>query len=37
LPALRWKLANLNTFQKRRPKDFISHADNLDAGLAAAS
>lgn len=36
LPALRWKLANLSTFQKRRPKDFIAQADALDAGLAAA-
>ena len=34
LPALRWKLANLRTFQKRRPKDFIAQADALDAGLA---
>ena len=37
LPALRWKLANLNTFQKRRPEDFIAQADALDAGLAAAA
>ena len=36
LPALRWKLANLNTFQKRRPKDFIAQADALDAGLAVS-
>ena len=36
LPALRWKLANLNTFQKRRPQDFIAQADALDAGLAAS-
>lgn len=36
LPALRWKLANLNTFQKIRPKDFIAQADALDAGLVAA-
>lgn len=35
LPALRWKLANLSTFQKRRPRDFIAQADALDAGLAA--
>lgn len=37
LPALRWKLANLRTFQKRRPQDFIAQADALDASLAAAS
>ncbi|SDM76438.1 Nucleotidyl transferase AbiEii toxin, Type IV TA system [Franzmannia pantelleriensis] len=36
LPALRWKLANLNTFQKRRPQDFIAQADALDVGLAAS-
>jgi len=35
LPALRWKLANLNTFQKRRPKDFMAQAEALDAALAA--
>src|SRR5690606_8242831 len=33
LPALRWKLENLKTFQKRRPLDFASQADALDAGL----
>ncbi|MDS1140799.1 nucleotidyl transferase AbiEii/AbiGii toxin family protein [Pusillimonas sp. SM2304] len=33
LPALRWKLANLATFQKRRPRDFAAQADALDAGL----
>lgn len=33
LPALRWKLANLATFQKRRPRDFSAQADALDAGL----
>ncbi|WP_278937935.1 nucleotidyl transferase AbiEii/AbiGii toxin family protein [Pseudomonas helleri] len=26
LPALRWKLANLVTFQKRRPDDFSAQA-----------
>ncbi|MCK0538421.1 nucleotidyl transferase AbiEii/AbiGii toxin family protein [Alcanivorax quisquiliarum] len=36
LPALRWKLANLNTFQQRRPQDFIAQADALDAGFAAS-
>ncbi|CAI9121903.1 nucleotidyl transferase AbiEii/AbiGii toxin family protein [Brytella acorum] len=35
LPALRWKLANLSTFKKRRTQDFIAQADALDAGLAA--
>lgn len=34
LPALRWKLANLGTFQKHRPRDFAAQADALDAGLA---
>lgn len=33
LPALRWKLANLATFQKRRPRDFTAQANALDAGL----
>lgn len=33
LPALRWKLANLATFQKRRPRDFAAQADALDARL----
>jgi len=33
LPALRWKLENLKTFQKRRPQDFITQANTLDAGL----
>lgn len=37
LPALRWKLANLREFQKRRPHDFIAQADALDAGLAATA
>lgn len=34
LPALRWKLANLETFRKRRPADFQAHAEALDAGLS---
>lgn len=34
LPALRWKLANLNTFKKRRPNDFTAQAQALDAGMA---
>ncbi|MBF1164596.1 MAG: nucleotidyl transferase AbiEii/AbiGii toxin family protein [Dechloromonas agitata] len=33
LPALRWKLANLETFRKRRPQDFAAQADALEAGL----
>lgn len=32
LPALRWKLANLQTFKERRPEDFESQARKL-AGL----
>lgn len=34
LPALRWKLANLETFRKRRPQDFAAQADALDASLS---
>ena len=33
LPALRWKLANLETFRKRRPRDFESQAKELDTKL----
>lgn len=33
LPAIRWKLANLETFRKRRPKDFAAQANALEAGL----
>ncbi|MBY4597752.1 nucleotidyl transferase AbiEii/AbiGii toxin family protein [Ottowia caeni] len=33
LPALRWKLANLQAFRKRRPSDFIAQAEALDHGL----
>jgi hypothetical protein len=33
LPALRWKLANLETFRKRRPHDFVSQAKALDTKL----
>ncbi|MBO9356052.1 nucleotidyl transferase AbiEii/AbiGii toxin family protein [Bordetella petrii] len=33
LPALRWKLANLETFRKRRPQDFATQADAFEAGL----
>ncbi|MBK9427184.1 MAG: nucleotidyl transferase AbiEii/AbiGii toxin family protein [Gammaproteobacteria bacterium] len=36
LPALRWKLANLSTFQQRRPQDFVAQADALDAGLTTS-
>jgi predicted nucleotidyltransferase component of viral defense system len=34
LPALRWKLSNLQTFRKRRPSDFESQADALERLLA---
>lgn len=34
LPALRWKLSNLETFRKRRPADFAAQADALNAGLS---
>lgn len=37
LPALRWKLANLSTFQRRRPQDFIAQADALDTGFATVA
>lgn len=33
LPALRWKLANLEAFRQRRPAAFIAQAEALDAGL----
>ena len=33
LPALRWKLANLQTFSKRRPADFEQQARALEAKL----
>ena len=36
LPALRWKLANLEAFRRRRPDDFIAQAVSLDAGLGQA-
>ena len=36
LPALRWKLANLEAFRKRRPDDFAAQATALDAGLGQA-
>ncbi|MDR2220244.1 MAG: nucleotidyl transferase AbiEii/AbiGii toxin family protein [Methylobacillus sp.] len=34
LPALRWKLANLETFRQRRLRDFSAQADTLDAALS---
>ena len=34
LPALRWKLTNLETFRQRRPADFHAQAEALDAGMA---
>jgi predicted nucleotidyltransferase component of viral defense system len=33
LPALRWKLANLQTFKKRRPDDFANQAKMLQEQL----
>jgi len=33
LPALRWKLHNLEAFRKRRPGDFAKQATALDVGL----
>lgn len=36
LPALRWKLANLQTFRQRRLADFQKLADMLDAQLRNA-
>jgi hypothetical protein len=33
LPALRWKLANLQTFERRRPADFERQAAMLEAGF----
>lgn len=34
LPAIRWKLANLETFRKRRPADFAAQAEILIAALS---
>ena len=34
LPALRWKLANLDTFRQRRPAVFAQHAEELEAAFA---
>lgn len=36
LPALRWKLANLEAFRKRRPDDFSAQANALVVGLNQA-
>lgn len=36
LPALRWKLANLEAFRKRRPDDFAAQAAALDVSLGQA-
>lgn len=30
LPALRWKLENLEKFKKKRPRDFLAQADELE-------
>ncbi|RQR79140.1 nucleotidyl transferase AbiEii/AbiGii toxin family protein [Burkholderia sp. Bp9012] len=35
LPALRWKLSNLETFRQRRPKDFAAQVETLETRLAA--
>lgn len=35
LPALRWKLGNLETFRERRPAEFARQLELLEAGLAA--
>jgi hypothetical protein len=35
LPALRWKLENLQTFIKRRPNDFLIQARTLEEQLLA--
>ncbi|MBO7827393.1 nucleotidyl transferase AbiEii/AbiGii toxin family protein [Burkholderia pseudomallei] len=34
LPALRWKLANLDTFRQRRPAVFAQHIEELEAAFA---
>ncbi|SAK40069.1 nucleotidyl transferase AbiEii/AbiGii toxin family protein [Caballeronia ptereochthonis] len=34
LPALRWKLANLDTFRQRRPAVFAQHVEELEAAFA---
>lgn len=34
LPALRWKLANLDTFRQRRPVVFAQHIEALEAAFA---
>ena len=34
LPALRWKLANLETFRKRRPTVFAQHIQELETAFA---
>jgi hypothetical protein len=36
LPALRWKLSNLETFRTRRPADFESQARALEARLSTS-
>jgi hypothetical protein len=35
LPALRWKLNNLETFRQRRAADFDAHANALEARFTA--
>lgn len=36
LPALRWKLSNLEMFRKRRPEEFEAQARALESGLRRA-
>src|SRR5690554_6670220 len=36
LPALRWKLSNLEMFRKRRPEEFEAQARALEAGLSSS-
>ena len=36
LPALRWKLSNLEMFRKKRPEDFEAQARALESGLGQA-
>ena len=36
LPAVRWKLSNLETFRQRRPDDFFAQAVALDTGFEKA-
>jgi len=35
LPALRWKLANIETFRQRRPAVFAQHVDALKTAFSS--